>query len=143
MQENTTNNLSINERIFQILDYYGDTRYKFSKKSGISESSILNIYKANNKPSYDFIEKVLSVYEVVNARWLLTGEGEMLNSKEPIKETVASDLPTGPCQQCEQRERVIASQAKTIALLEDKIESLTKVGHNESNDRSNDYRQTG
>lgn len=143
MQENTPNILSINERIFQILDYYGDTRYKFSKKSGISESSILNIYKGNNKPSYDFIEKVLSIYEVVNARWLLTGEGEMLHTNEPVKDSLTSDLPTGPCQQCEQRERVIASQAKTIALLEDKIESLEKGGHNGANGQSNDYRQTG
>ena len=135
MQENTVNILSINERIFQILDYYGDTRYKFSKKSGISESSILNIHKGNNKPSYDFIEKILSVYEAVNARWLLTGDGEMIDSGSGI-DTSDDQLSAESCKMCELREIIISQQAKTIALLEDKISSLDKG-------KKYDTRQTG
>lgn len=141
MQENTVNILSINERIFQVLDYYGDTRYKFSKKSGISESSILNIYKAKNKPGYDFIEKLLLIYEAINARWLITGEGSMfIESSQPISSK--NQLPEGPCRECKQRERTIISQEKTIHLLEEKIDSIQRENRqNKSTD--DDIRQTG
>lgn len=86
MQVKSEKNLSINKRILQILDYYKITRYKFSRETGISEAVLLNIYKGNNKPSYDFIEKLLNKYRV-NANWLITGEGEMLDSIPVAKKT--------------------------------------------------------
>lgn len=141
MQENTVNNLSINERIFQVLDYYGDTRYKFSKKSGISESSILNIYKAKNKPGYDFIEKLLLVYEAINARWLITGNGNMfLDASQP--KSFENQVSDSQCRECEQRERTIVSQEKTIKLLEEKIDSL-QGGKRYNQAKDDDIRQTG
>jgi len=83
MQEKNEKILSINKRIFQILDYYNITRYRFSQETGIYEAVLLNIYKGKNKPSYDFIEKLLNKYEV-SADWLITGDGEMLKSNIPI-----------------------------------------------------------
>lgn len=141
MQVNTENNLSINERIFQVLDYYGDTRYKFSKKTGISESSILNIYKAKNKPGYDFIEKLLLIYEAIDARWLITGNGSMfIETSQPISSK--NQLSESPCRECEQRERTIISQEKTIHLLEEKIETL-QGGKRSNQAKDDDIRQTG
>jgi hypothetical protein len=78
MQENTIKNLSICERFFQILDYYEDTRYKFSKESGISEAVLSNIYQKKNPPKVEVIEVLLNKYKAVDANWLLTGTGEML-----------------------------------------------------------------
>ncbi|HNW71156.1 MAG TPA: S24 family peptidase [Bacteroidales bacterium] len=83
MQEKNEKILSINERIFQILDFYNVTRYKFSQETGISEAVLLNIYKGKNKPSYDFIEKLLNKYEV-NADWLITGNGTMVKNDLPV-----------------------------------------------------------
>ncbi len=137
------NNTKTIERIAYFVEKKGISLNSFSQRLGVSNSYFSKMIKNKASVGSNIIENILRIYPDLNTRWLLTGEGNMLNTKEPAKESLTSDLPTGPCQQCEQRERVIASQAKTIALLEDKIESLEKVGHNESNDRSNDYRQTG
>jgi phage repressor protein C with HTH and peptisase S24 domain len=83
MQEFTTKNLSICERFFQVLDYYGDTRYKFSRGSGISETVLSNIFNKKNKPKAETIETLLNKYKAVNANWLILGEGEMLKSDTP------------------------------------------------------------
>jgi len=108
MQENAKNIFSINQRIIQFIEYLGISRYKFSKETGISEVNILNIYKGKNKPSIDFIEKLLNIYKVLNPTWLLTGEGPMLINaghsivNEPMVEynriTVKSDsVSQFPC----------------------------------------------
>lgn len=88
MQENTTEIFSINQRFLKVLDYYGLTRYKFSKETGVSEAVLLNIYKEKNKPSCDVIEILLNNYKAIDANWLLTGDGDML--KQPSTTGVIS-----------------------------------------------------
>lgn len=91
MQEITNNNFSINQRIIQFIDYLGISRYRFSRETGISEVNILNIYKGKNKPSIDFIEKILNTYKALNATWLITGEGPMLKDRESNGHVEASE----------------------------------------------------
>lgn len=92
--------------------------------------------------SQDNISKILNRYQELNANWLFTGDGEMLNVNESKKDTPLSDLHGGPCQQCELRDKIIAQQSETIELLKEKIESL-KQSHNSSHNGNNgDYRQT-
>jgi hypothetical protein len=78
MQEGTKEILSINKRIVEVLEFYGATRYKASHDTGISEQVLLNIYKGNNKPSLETIERIVKVHKV-NANWLISGDGDMLN----------------------------------------------------------------
>lgn len=137
------NNTKTIERIAYFVEKKGISLNSFSQRLGVSNSYFSKMIKNKASVGSNIIENILRIYPDLNTRWLLTGEGNMLNTNNNIEGIDKSELPTGPCQQCEQRERVIASQAKTIALLEDKIESLEKGSHNGSNDRSNDYRQTG
>jgi len=84
MQENSKEKLNINERIVQIVDYYSLTRYKFSQETGISDAVLFNIYKGKNKPSFDLIEKILNKYKLIDANWLLTGEGAMFKEERSL-----------------------------------------------------------
>ncbi len=79
MQENTKENYSINKRISEIIEYLGISRYKMAQKTGISEAIFNNIDKNKNKASIDVVEKILNNYSVINAAWLVTGQGKMLN----------------------------------------------------------------
>jgi hypothetical protein len=53
----------------------------FSHETDISETVLLNICKGKNKPSFDVIEKIITRYPAINAEWLITGKGAMLNKR--------------------------------------------------------------
>jgi len=46
---------------------------------GVSRSTISHILSGRNKPSIDFLEKLLYAYDSINANWLITGIGYMNN----------------------------------------------------------------
>ena len=68
------------DRIIQFLKDFNLTSTKFADEIGVQRSSISHILSGRNKPSYDFIEKMLSAYPEINAQWLITGKGEMYNN---------------------------------------------------------------
>ena len=44
---------------------------------GVNRATISHILSGRNKPSIDFLEKLLSVYPNINANWLISGIGYM------------------------------------------------------------------
>lgn len=67
------------ERINSILKYYKTNSSKFAEEIGVQKSSISHVLSGRNKPSLDFIQKLLSTYPEINADWLILGKGEMIN----------------------------------------------------------------
>ena len=54
----------------------------FADTIGVNRSTISHILSGRNKPSIDFLEKLLYVYPELNANWLITGIGYMKIKKE-------------------------------------------------------------
>ncbi len=52
------------------------TATRFADAIGVQRSSISHILSGRNKPSYDFILKIVEKFPDVNIKWLITGEGE-------------------------------------------------------------------
>ena len=52
---------------------------------GVNRATISHILSGRNKPSIDFLQKLLSAYPNLNANWLITGIGYM-NTKKEAKE---------------------------------------------------------
>ena len=50
---------------------------------GVNRATISHILSGRNKPSIDFLEKLLNTYPDINANWLISGVGYM---KSDIKE---------------------------------------------------------
>ena len=46
---------------------------------GVNRATISHILSGRNKPSIDFLEKLLSAYPDINANWLISGIGYMKN----------------------------------------------------------------
>lgn len=133
MQEKRHKISPIKQRILQFIEELGVSKREFYLRTSISRGTL----ESGTGITEDIIARFIATYQNVSPAWLLTGEGKMFNVDEPKKDDVASNLPTGPCQQCEQRERVIASQAKTITLLEEKIESLKEnMGYKDDDGRT-------
>ena len=65
------------DRIVKIIELEEISSSKFADEIGVQRSSISHILSGRNKPSLDFINKILSRYRNINADWLLTGRGEI------------------------------------------------------------------
>ncbi|MEJ2112601.1 MAG: helix-turn-helix transcriptional regulator [Flavobacteriaceae bacterium] len=63
------------KRLQKIIDFYGETSSSFAEKIGVQRSSISHILSGRNKPSLDFVLKILSSFPEVEMYWLLNGKG--------------------------------------------------------------------
>ncbi len=66
------------ERIKKFMDYKGISASELADSIGVLRSNVTHVLKARNKPSFQFIEKMLQVFPELNAKWLLLGTGNML-----------------------------------------------------------------
>ena len=62
------------------MDYKSITAGELSSLLDVQRSNISHILNGRNKPGASFIEKLLLNFPDLNARWLLTGDGEMLEN---------------------------------------------------------------
>lgn len=67
----------MNDRLDKFLLAEQLTPAKFADIIGVQRSSISHIISGRNKPSFDFIAKVLQRFPRVNPDWLILGKGEM------------------------------------------------------------------
>lgn len=79
------------DRIIQFLSENNLSSTKFADKIGVQRSSISHILSGRNKPSFDFIEKMLLAYPELDAQWLITGKGNMFVNQPSLFNTVDND----------------------------------------------------
>ncbi|MGM5471228.1 helix-turn-helix domain-containing protein [Flavobacteriaceae bacterium LMO-SS05] len=63
------------KRLQKVMEFYGESSSSFAEKIGVQRSSISHILSGRNKPSLDFVLKVLSSFPEVELYWLLNGKG--------------------------------------------------------------------
>src|SRR5690625_7645987 len=88
------NNQHFAERLEKMMSHYSLSASSFSEKIGVARSSISHILSGRNKPSLDFILKILKEFPEVNLYWLMNGKGRMFVSKESVSSNSPSPLPT-------------------------------------------------
>lgn len=72
---------NIKGRILYLSEYYNVSKEYFFENIGMSYGSFKG--SAKERPlNSDAIENILTKYPEINAHWLITGKGEMLNEKE-------------------------------------------------------------
>ena len=64
------------KRLQKIIEYYGESASSFAEKISVQRSSISHILSGRNKPSLEFVLKVIASYPEVELYWLLNGKGE-------------------------------------------------------------------
>jgi len=57
------------------MEHYGLSVSSFADAIGVQRSSISHVVGGRNKPSLDFVMKVVKTYPEVNLYWLLMGKG--------------------------------------------------------------------
>ncbi|MBG6061903.1 transcriptional regulator with XRE-family HTH domain [Flavobacterium sp. CG_9.1] len=91
------------KRLEFILDYYSLNASSFADKIGVQRSSLSHLLSGRNKPSLDFILKILAVFPDVDLYWILNGKGTFPKNSEQfdknentIEPMVNSTAPTPP-----------------------------------------------
>lgn len=80
--------MSISERLQMVIKMNGMTNSTFADEIGVQRSSISHVLAGRNKPSIDFIQKILDTFPKVDANWLVTGKkvGKTLDaSSKPLQ----------------------------------------------------------
>jgi transcriptional regulator with XRE-family HTH domain len=88
------NNEDFAIRLQEIIDFYGESASSFAEKVGVQRSSISHILSGRNKPSLDFILKILSAYPEIELYWLLNGKGTFPAKELPKEESKKIDVPS-------------------------------------------------
>ena len=76
---NTVYNMeeSIVERVLILMKDYELTASEFADKIDVQRSSMSHLVSGRNKPSLDFIQKILNNFSDLNPTWLIMGTGPM------------------------------------------------------------------
>ena len=79
------------ERLKIVMDHYELSAALFAEKIEVQRSSISHILSKRNKPSLEFVLKVLNVFPEVELFWLLNGVGQF--PKKIERPTPTPSLP--------------------------------------------------
>lgn len=90
------NTEAFTKRLQKVIDYYGETASSFAEKIGVQRSSISHILSGRNKPSLEFILKILASFPEVELYWLLNGKGEFPATEKPTEKQTELKLELPP-----------------------------------------------
>jgi transcriptional regulator with XRE-family HTH domain len=80
-------------RLELLLEYYGLSAAAFADKIEVQRSGISHLLSGRNKPSLDFVMKVVQTFPEVNLYWLLNGKGSF-----PAEPEIAASAPSNGSQ---------------------------------------------
>ena len=72
------------DRIKQYMDYKNISAGELATLLEVQRSNISHVLNGRNMPGAAFIEKLLLSFPDIDARWLLTGVGEMISESENL-----------------------------------------------------------
>lgn len=76
------------------MEYHQLSASSFADKVGVQRSSISHLLSGRNRPSLDFVLKVVKEFDDVELYWLLNGKGEFPNmAPAPANPVTVPDLP--------------------------------------------------
>lgn len=66
----------MNERLKQFLEMESLTPTRFAEMMDIQRSGISHLLSGRNKPSFEFIQKMMTTFPSLNYEWLILGKGK-------------------------------------------------------------------
>lgn len=72
------------KRLEIVMDYYSLSTSAFADKIGVQRSSMSHLLSGRNKPSLDFVMKILEVFPDVDLYWILLGKGNFPKTNDEV-----------------------------------------------------------
>ena len=89
-----TSNLEFAKRLKKVMNYYQLSAAAFADRIDVQRSSISHLLSGRNRPSLDFVLKVLEEFKTVELYWLLNGKGTFPKNKETLPDIFSDDAKT-------------------------------------------------
>ncbi len=86
--------MNTNERLNKLMKERGLTMYRLAINSGLSESTISNIFRRNTTPSIETLEQVCKGFGITLAQFF--ADGEMVEMTPDLKELFECWRPLNP-----------------------------------------------
>jgi transcriptional regulator with XRE-family HTH domain len=77
------NSKQFSKRLEKIMSYYDLSAASFADKIQVGRSSISHILSGRNKPSLEFVMKIVQSFPEVELYWLLNGKGMFPKNESP------------------------------------------------------------
>lgn len=90
------NSANFTERLRILMEHYGLSASAFADRIGVQRSGISHILAGRNKPSLDFVLKIVREFESVDLYWLLLGKGSFPPADTKAPEKTISPIPDTP-----------------------------------------------
>lgn len=84
----------ITERVKKVMEDHSLSSAQMADKIGVQRSAISHILSGRNKPSLDFILKVLNSFSDVSSNWLLLGEKEVSKTPGTMPQNISQKQTT-------------------------------------------------
>lgn len=93
-------NMELPDRIATIIKVNQHTPASFADALGVQRSSVSHVLNGRNKPSMDFVQKIIENFPRVDAAWLITGKesGKLPHPKnvydsQTVKKQAEGEMP--------------------------------------------------
>ncbi|MGY6647665.1 helix-turn-helix domain-containing protein [Wenyingzhuangia sp. IMCC45574] len=110
------------DRLHKVFEYYNLSAATFAEEIKVQRSSISHILSGRNKPSLEFILKMVNTYDAITLDWLVNGEGSFpkeLNNKEETTSPLPKETIDQP--------NLFSDNLKETVKENDKTEEFTKI----------------
>lgn len=125
------------QRLQQVMDYYGLNAAAFADSLEIQRSGISHLLSERNKPSLDFILKLIEKFPEVDMYWITQGKGSFPRKEETLsisprkQPDLFSDIPEiemaptpSPTVATPAHEKAV-QESVTAPIIEEKLSVLT------------------
>ncbi len=82
------------DRIKVIMKVNNLTAAQMADEMGIQRSNVSHVLSGRNKPSFEFLSKLLERYPKVNAHWLITGKSQTNEEVVAVPKSTDAEVKT-------------------------------------------------
>ena len=110
------NSAEFAKRLQKILDHYSISATAFSEEIQVNRSTISHLLSGRNKPSLEFVMKVIGHYPDVELYWLLNGKGSFPKEEATSENQIIAKSTTTPMHEVTDNASTSSSEIERIVI---------------------------
>lgn len=108
--------MEVKDRLRMIMDSHKLNAGSFADRIGVQRSNVSHVLSGRNKPSFDFVEKLLQAFPRVSAEWLFTGKQSKSESTDLFSDQTAVSIS-----QSVSKQQVVENSSLSVITSEKKV----------------------